>query len=88
MVKKYVKRPLIPGVFLHIGCCLWEYLLMFMILLAERDDVSLCVSLLRCRKTFSEEKGKLEEMELSKALPEIAAEHNSIIQTNAAVNKA
>uniref|UniRef100_H3DFI6 Neural cell adhesion molecule 1b n=1 Tax=Tetraodon nigroviridis TaxID=99883 RepID=H3DFI6_TETNG len=39
-------------------------------------------------KIFSEEKGKLEEAELSKALTEIAAEHNSILQTNAAVNKA
>lgn len=61
----------------------------FSVLLAERDDVSLCAfSLLRCRKIFSDEKGKLEEAELSRALTEIAAEHNSIIQTNAAANKA
>lgn len=43
---------------------------------------------LRCRKIFSDEKGKLEEAELSKARTGIAAEHNSIIQTNPAPNKA
>ncbi|XP_056906202.1 neural cell adhesion molecule 1b isoform X4 [Takifugu flavidus] len=39
-------------------------------------------------KIFSDEKGKLEEAELSKARTGIAAEHNSIIQTNPAPNKA
>lgn len=43
---------------------------------------------LRCRKIFSDEKGKLEEAEPSKARTGIAAEHNSIIQTNPAPNKA
>lgn len=58
-------------------------------LLAERDDSSRRMFyLLRCRKIFSEEKGKLEGAELSKALTEIAADHNNIIQTNTAVNKA
>lgn len=53
------------------------------------DEVSLRMFLfLRCRKIFSDEKGKLEEAELSKARSGIAAEHNSIIQTNPAPNKA
>ncbi|KAG8001911.1 hypothetical protein GBF38_012177 [Nibea albiflora] len=39
-------------------------------------------------KIFSDEKGKLEEAELSNALTEIAAEHNSVIQTNATESKA
>lgn len=60
-------------------------MVIFMIL--QSDDVSLYL-FLRCRKIFSEEKGKLEEAELSKALTEIAAEHNSIIQTSTAANKA
>ncbi|XP_010734990.2 neural cell adhesion molecule 1b isoform X4 [Larimichthys crocea] len=39
-------------------------------------------------KIFSDEKGKLEEAELSNALTEIAAEHNSVIQTNTTESKA
>uniref|UniRef100_A0A3Q4BGR5 Uncharacterized protein n=1 Tax=Mola mola TaxID=94237 RepID=A0A3Q4BGR5_MOLML len=39
-------------------------------------------------KIFSDEKGKLEETELSNALTEIAAEHNSVIQTNTSESKA
>ncbi|XP_044059748.1 neural cell adhesion molecule 1b isoform X5 [Siniperca chuatsi] len=39
-------------------------------------------------KIFSDEKGKLEEAELSNALTEITAEHNSIIQTNTTDSKA
>ncbi len=42
----------------------------------------------RCRKIFSDEKGKLEEAELSNALTEITAEHNSVIQTNTTESKA
>lgn len=41
-----------------------------------------------CRKIFSDDKGKLEEAELSNALTEIAAEHNSVIQTNTTESKA
>lgn len=44
--------------------------------------------LLRCRKIFSDEKGKLEEADFSNALVKIAAEHNSVKQTNTAENKA
>lgn len=65
------------------------YISAFGVSFVERGDVSLRTFLFfRCRKIFSDEKGKLEEAELSKALTEIAAEHNSIIQTNAAANKA
>ncbi|XP_059186960.1 neural cell adhesion molecule 1b isoform X4 [Centropristis striata] len=39
-------------------------------------------------KIFSDEKGKLEEADLSNALTEIAAEHNSVIQTNTTESKA
>ncbi|XP_071351908.1 neural cell adhesion molecule 1b isoform X3 [Trachinotus anak] len=39
-------------------------------------------------KIFSEEKVKLEEAELSNALTEIAAEHNSVIQTKSTESKA
>ncbi|KAM9359015.1 neural cell adhesion molecule 1b [Symphorus nematophorus] len=39
-------------------------------------------------KIFSDEKGKLEEAELSNPLTEIAAEHNSVIQTNTTESKA
>lgn len=45
----------------------------------------LCI--FHCRKIFSDEKGKLGEAELSNALTEIAAEHNSVIQTNTTENK-
>ncbi|XP_034723841.1 neural cell adhesion molecule 1b isoform X5 [Etheostoma cragini] len=39
-------------------------------------------------KTFSDEKGKLEEADLSNVLTEIAAEHNSVIQTKTTGSKA
>ncbi|KAI3354173.1 hypothetical protein L3Q82_018709 [Scortum barcoo] len=39
-------------------------------------------------KIFSDDKGKLAEAELSNALTEIAAEHNSVIQTNTTESKA
>ncbi|XP_076592120.1 neural cell adhesion molecule 1b isoform X5 [Chaetodon auriga] len=39
-------------------------------------------------KIFSDEKGKLDEAELSNALTEITAEHNSVIQTNTTESKA
>ncbi|KAM8768181.1 neural cell adhesion molecule 1b isoform 2-T2 [Acanthopagrus schlegelii] len=39
-------------------------------------------------KIFSDEKGKLEQAELSNALTEITAEHNSVIQTNTTESKA
>nr|XP_046245368.1 neural cell adhesion molecule 1b isoform X3 [Scatophagus argus] len=39
-------------------------------------------------KIFSDEKGKLEEADLSNAVTEIAAEHNSVIQTNPTESKA
>lgn len=39
-------------------------------------------------KIFSDEKGKLEEAEFSNALTEIAAGHNSVIQTNTTDSKA
>lgn len=44
--------------------------------------------LLRCRKIFSDEKGKLEEADFPNALAKIAAEHNSVKQTNTTENKA
>ncbi|XP_068440826.1 neural cell adhesion molecule 1b isoform X4 [Clinocottus analis] len=37
---------------------------------------------------FSDDKGKLQEADLSKALTEIAAEHNSVLQTNTSESKA
>ncbi|XP_037631530.1 neural cell adhesion molecule 1b isoform X6 [Sebastes umbrosus] len=39
-------------------------------------------------KIFSDEKGRLEEADSSNALTEIAAEHNSVIQTNTTESKA
>lgn len=52
------------------------------------SDFALSRFLFRCRKIFSDEKGKLEEAELSNALTEITAEHNSVIQTNTTESKA
>lgn len=45
------------------------------------------VCIFYCRKVFSDEKGKVGEADLSNALTEITAEHNSVIQTDASENK-